>query len=218
MQLSSHIRRVLWLAPHIAVVLCVALPVFADTVVNFQQTILPGPNSIDVVDDAGEIVAQPRIDLSPTVISSVLGTSKQKLRIMNPARDVEWSVTIAPVDGPRSLWKSSGATFDTNDTSDIDGPDTDTSGGRLSIDPSLADIESIVDPDNCPTSDLSLGTPSSFSEYDSAFSSISLVSGSARLASYCGWDISGIRVQQTLPYILPESADPFHLHLVITIM
>lgn len=196
---------------------CIAWPVFARTVVTFQQTILPGPNSVDVVDENGNPSEHPTIPLTPTVLSSVLGTPQQQLRIMNPARNIEWSVTVAPINGPHALWENAeGGSYDMNDSSIVDGPDADTAGGELSIDPSTARIVPVTNPTDCPTTDLSLGTASSFNEYNTQFSSISLVSGTARYAAYCGWDVSGIRVKQTVPPQLPNGT--YRLHLVITIM
>lgn len=193
----------------------VLYPVFARTT-TFTQTIIPAPQSARIVDERGEDIVAPTITLTPTIVNGVLGTDDERLRIANPVRDAEWSVTIAPVDGPRALWTGSRSRYDMNDAGPEDGPDIDVSGGRLSIDPSSARIQSVTNAKSCPVEGLSLGSPSSFSEYHPAYGSISLLSGSAMYASYCMWDVTGVRIQQDVPHDLPR--EQYGIHLVITIL
>lgn len=183
---------------------------------TFTQVILPRPQAVTVVDEAEQPVTQPTVLLTPKVLSAVLGTQKQRLRIMNPARDVDWSVTIAPSDGPGALWQSSVATYDVNDQGISDGPDEDVSGGKLTIDPSHAQIRPIVDIGDCPATGLSLGSTASFDEYNTKVSSITLLSGSAVYTSYCGWDVTGIHLQQVVPNAQPDGT--YVLNLTITII
>lgn len=183
---------------------------------TFTQVILPRPQAVAVVDEAEQPITQPTIALTPKIVSAVLGTPQQRLRIMNPTRDVDWSVTIAPSEGPGALWQSNVAAYDVNDQGVSDGPDEDTSGGKLTIDPSHAQIQSIEDVGDCPATGLSLGSLSSFDEYNTAVSSITLLSGSAVYTSYCGWDVTGIRLQQVVPSAQPDGT--YVLHLTITII
>lgn len=200
----------------VVVVLFASNTARANNATTFTQTIVPGPQVIHVVDDAGSIIEKPVIPLTPTVLNSVLGTPEQKLRIMNPTHDADWSVTIAPTEGPDALWVSSLASYDVNDQNQNDGPDPDTQGGRLSIDPSRATVQAIPGIGDCPSTSLSLGSASSFDAYNPVFSSITLLSGSALFTAYCGWDVTGIHVQQIVPPNLPH--DIYKLHLTITII
>lgn len=190
--------------------------VTAQTTAQFTQIIVPSAQAVDIVDENGQSVEKPVLALSPTILSTLLGTTQQKLRIMNPMRGAEWSVTIAPADGPGALWHSETAEYDVNDNDQEDGADADVQGGALSIDPSRADIQTILNSRECPSNVLSLGTPATFNEYNPQYSSISLISGSALYASYCGWDVTGIRLRQVVPPQLPDGQ--YGIHLVLTIL
>lgn len=199
-------------------------PVLAKTVTQFTQTILNGPQSIEIIDESGTSVAAPAVTIAlpessplPQVVTAVLGSAQQRIRILNPSVDTPWSVSIAATQGPTALWSDGSNTYDYNDSQDgSDGPDPDTRGGALAIDPSSSVLAAYPSNGNCPSTGLSLGTPSSFNEHGQEVSSVTLISGSPVVAAYCQWDVTGIKLQQIVPGQQPPSQ--YNLDFTITII
>ncbi|MCA9327514.1 hypothetical protein KDA14_03220, partial [Candidatus Saccharibacteria bacterium] len=85
-----------------------------------------GALSVDVVDSGGGLIASPQFDFTTlstvfgcTASTGSLGTSSQRIRIANQSAGSSWTMSIAPTDGPTTLWRNVGDTaqYDFNDIS-----------------------------------------------------------------------------------------------------
>ncbi len=166
----------------------------------------PGELSVDVVDSGGVSVGSPTVNFSTTTfpfetttISGTLGVASQKIRVTNTTGSSEWSLSLAPTSGSTAAWTSLGDTYDFNDsnTNGTDDADTDTKGGRLTVNPTGITITPLA-PCNS-TSGVSGGSSASFREIATAVSSITLASASVAASGSCVWDITGVGLSQVIP-------------------
>jgi len=199
--------------------------VLASNAVTFSQTINDGTLSIDIVDNSGNTVSSPSATFGGLTFSfnsqtatGTLGTSSQRIRVYNPTGTNTWTASIAATGGPTALWTSGSDTYDFNDShSDgTDDADTDTVGGRLTVDPSVGTVAGVPDNTTCsPTTGITKGSSSAFREIASAVSSITLLSGGASATPYCRWDLTGVSLSQVIPP--SQATGTYNLSFTVTI-
>jgi len=178
-----------------------------------------GTLSVDIVDGNGSPVASPTMGMATTSFSFVyqnssgtFGTSTQKVRVSNLASNPQWSLSLAANDGPTAFWDGATTDYDFNDptANAQDGADSDSLGGRLTLDPSQA---SVSPQSGCSTDGISLGSLSGFAE--GTVDSLTLVSSGSESDLDCYWDIVGISVSQTIP--AEQATDSYSLDMTLTI-
>lgn len=156
---------------------------------------------IDIVNANNITVANPKVTFPTKTFSfanitsaTKLGTSAEKIQI-TAGQSTAWAVSIAASGGPTTGWSNgSGIKYDYNDTGAMDSiTDTDTLGGKLTINPSTAVITAL---EGCTNTGLSLGKSSVFLEDKT--NSITLISSTGS-ASACRWDLTGISMSQIIP-------------------
>jgi subtilisin family serine protease len=172
-----------------------------------QTSILSsGTLSIDIVDAAGNPVANPSVTLNQasysfddTISTGILGASTQKIRLANGSNLV-WTVSIAATDGPFALW-SDGASnsFDFNDSS---------GGGQLTLDPSVA---TVVRADGGSTSGVTLGSNNAFLQ--GSVDNITLYFGYLTALNEM-YDLTGVVLSQFIP--AQKQSGSYGLNLILT--
>lgn len=191
---------------------------------SFSQTISDGSQSVDIVDAGGTTVGSPSVTFSSATFSTssqtvtgTLGTSSERIRVYNPTSDATWTIAIAATGGSTATWNDGSHTYDFNDsnTDGTDDADTDTKGGRLTVNPAAGTRAGSPDNTACPITDLTLGSSSSFREVASAVSSITLLTGGSSATTYCTWDLTGVGLSQVLPPSQPSGA--YTLSFTITL-
>jgi len=180
-----------------------------DFVMGSIRFLLPpsGILTTDIVDETGTSVATPSITFGASQVgftcqptTGTLGTSSQKIRISNSTGNASWTLTIAALLGNTALWDSGTNTYDFNDSAGAppgcsDGGDTDSVPGQLTFDFSSATITPQA---GCSNTGITLGTNTGFVEGSTDNIVVAQASGSAQ--TNCYWDITGISVQQTIPF------------------
>ncbi len=180
--------------------------VLASNASSFSQTISDGSQSVDIVDASGVTVGSPGVtfggltfSFSSQTATGTLGASAQRIRVYNPTADDTWSVTIAATSGTTSVWTSGGNTYDFNDSNSdgTDDADTDSKGGRLTVDPSVGTLAAVSP--CASTTNVSKGSSNSFKEVATAVTSITLLTGASGSTAYCRWDFTGVSLSQVIP-------------------
>ncbi len=183
---------------------------------------LTTPLAVSIVDSGGSTVGSPSVGFSSTTFpfaatttTGTLGTSSQKIRVSNGTGVGTWSVTMAPTSGSTGLWTSGGNTYDFNDSnsSGSDDADTDTKGGRLTVNPAGITVTPVSP--CASTTGVSAGSSSSFREIATAVSSITLASASSGASGFCTWDVTGVGLSQVIPGRQPTGT--YTLSFTITI-
>lgn len=202
-----------------------ALLVFASSATTFSQTISDGSLSVDIVDGSAVTVGSPAVafggltfSFSSQTATGTLGAASQKIRVFNPTSTATWSVSMAATSGATALWTTGSVTYDFNDsnTDGTDDADTDTKGGRLTVDPSVATVAGVPDNSTCsPSTGITKGSSSSFKEVATAVTSITLLSGGASATTYCRWDMTGVSLSQVVP--ASQVSGTYSLSFTITI-
>lgn len=188
---------------------CQALLVFASNATTFSQVISDGALSVDIVDGSAVTVGSPAVtfggltfSFSTQTATGTLGAASQKIRVFNPTSTATWSVSIAATGGATALWTTGSVTYDFNDsnTDGTDDADTDTKGGRLTVDPSVSTVAGVPDNSTCsPSTGITKGSSASFKEVATAVTSITLLSGGGSATPYCRWDMTGVGLSQVIP-------------------
>jgi len=171
---------------------------------TFNSGCVGGSLVTDIVDAGGSPVASPTVALTTAPFgfnyqtsTGTFGVSSQKIRVTNSTGTAPWTLSVAAASGPSSFWNGASSDYDYNDptASAVDGVDTDSLGGQLSVNPSVGTITPEV---GCTSTGISMGSSSSFSEPGSV-NSITVVSASGSADVDCYWDITGVGVSQTIP-------------------
>ena len=173
----------------------------ADTT-QLSQVISDGTLDIAIVDSSGVTVSSPAVSFTaasfaftPATTTATLGASAERLRVSNPTGTATWSLALAATSGSTASWSDGSDNMDFNDPSySEDGPDADSLGGRLAVDPSGGTIAGVS---GCSVSNVSLGSASAFDE--GVTDSITLFSASASASTYCRWDLTGVSMSQSIP-------------------
>ncbi len=151
-------------------------------------------------------------------MTGTLGTSSQRIRVYNPTSDATWTIAIAATGGATAVWSDGGSnTYDFNDSNSdgTDDGDTDTRGGRLTVNPAAGTRAGSPDNTACPITDLTLGSSSSFREVSSAVNSITLLTGGSSAAAYCTLDLTGDGHSQVIP--ASQTSASYTLSFTITL-
>lgn len=166
-----------------------------------------GALSADIVDAGGTPVGAPTVAMSSASFSfndqistGSFGTSGQKIRVDNGTGTATWTLSLAPNAGATSFWDGASSDYDFNDPTAgaLDGGDTDSLGGQMTVDPSTS---TITPEGGCTLTNISSGSSGSFNE--GVTNSITLASAATGADTGCYWDITDIDISQTIP---PEQA------------
>ena len=186
-----------------------------------EVKITSGTLSVGFVNSLGVGVASPTsIFGGVTAVTSswqpsygTLGSSSQKLRVYNDLATNGWSASIAATNGPTALWDRSDhlAKYDFNEAAPYDGPDSDSLGGGLGVDPSVATVTS---PTGCSTSGISLGSQTAFSE--GTTDSISLFAANSTAAMGCAYDLSSVGLVQVIP--ASQATGTYTIDMTVTVV
>lgn len=214
----------------VAGVLCCVGSTLASSTSNFQITINPGTLSVDIADTTNSYasVASPSVSFGTSTFSfncqtpgatGTFGTATQAIYVQNPdAADNGWTVSLA-ASSPTAFWDSTGTDLDFNDGAGSpagcsDGGDADSLAGRMSVNPAAGTL-SIAQCDACTTSNVSLGSSSSYSQ--GVTDSITILTGAAASNDVGDWYVTGVTVSQTLPAEQPTATD-YDINMVLSII
>lgn len=171
---------------------------------QLSQVINAGTLDVGIVDTNGDPVASPAVAFAAKTFSfdyqtstATLGAASEKIRVSNPTTTATWSLTIAATSGITTVWTDGGSnTYDFNDSTAlaVDGADTDSVGGQLSIDPTAGTI-ALISPYT--TTGVSKGSSSAFEE--GVTNSITVLSADGTANAPGRWDYTGASLSQTLP-------------------
>lgn len=199
--------------------------VFASNATSFSQAINDSTQSVDIVDASGNTVGSPGVtfgaltfSFSSQTATGTLGASAQRIRVYNPTGDATWSITVAATSGTSSLWTAGGNTYDYNDsnTNGTDDADSDSKGGRLTVNASGGTVAGVPDDTTCsPSTGITKGSSAAFQDVSTSVTSITLLTGGATATTYCRWDFTGISLSQVVP--ASQAAATYSLSFTITI-
>lgn len=188
-----------------------------------QITTSDGVFQTDIVDSGGVAVANPSVTMSSaikdiycTTTTGTLGTSGQRMRVVNHSSNRSWTLSIAATDGNTALWNDGSALFDFNDTSGAPpgcsaGSDADVYAGQLGFGFGSA----TVSPESgCSSTDISLGSSAGFEE--GVTDSVTLMSAGATAEMGCYWDLQNVDLSQTIPP--GQAAGDYSIDLTITVV
>lgn len=208
----------------LTIVMCLGLFIFhlsstlAASTPQFSQTINAGSLGIDIVDASSASVASPAVtfgsmtfDFDAATTTGTLGTASEKMRVSNPTATASWTLALAATSGNTTRWSDAGSNFiDFNDTAfSEDGSDTDSTGGRLAVDPSGGTIAGVS---GCSATNVSLGSSSSFDE--GTTDSITVMSANGSASTFCRWDLTAISLTQSIP--AGQSGATYTLDMTLT--
>ena len=180
-----------------------------------------GSLTADIVDNLGVSVASPSITFNPLIFSfnfqtatGTLGSSTQKIRVSNSTANPQWSLSIAATAGPTTYWQGATSNYDFNDptANAVDGPDADTFGGQMTINPATG---TLTPSGGCTNTGLTLGSSGAFNQ--GSLDSITLVTAGASSGTSCYWDLTGVGVSQTIPAEQAVASD-YNLNMTLSII
>ncbi len=178
-----------------------------------------GTLSVDIVDGAGSSVASPFLEMGGANVSfsnqtatGTFGISSQKIRVDNGTGTAVWTLSLAADSGATALWDGT-TDYDFNDptANAVDGADTDSFGGQMTVDPSSS---TITPEGGCTLTNISSGGSSSYSE--GVTDAITIASASSGADTNCYWDITDIDISQTIPAEQP--ADSYTIDMTLSII
>ena len=205
--------------------------VYAQTAnTTFRITISAASLAVSIVDASGTAVDSPLVTFGDVVRASdcmtataTLGETTQRIRVTNPgASDSGWKLSIA-ANATTSLWESQGDSskqFDFNDVGDSSSlgcsdlsssGDTDSAGGQLTIDPSVATLAGV---NSAATTGISKGSTASFAE--GTLDSIDLLTAGSNSLNFGAWELQGVGLSQKIPASQDVATD-YQLTLVLTV-
>lgn len=186
---------------------------------TYPRILLTGDLGVSIVDASGVDVTTPIVPFSSTVTTTTLcntstatlGVSSQRIRVTNALVTNGWNVSIAATAGPTSLWNSGASFYDYNDSSGCsDGGDSDSWGGRLTVNPSTA---TVTPSGSCTSTGVSKGVSTAFSE--GTTNAITLLSADASSQRFCYWDVTGVALSQQVP--ARTQAGSYNLDMTVTV-
>ncbi|MBM3210026.1 hypothetical protein FJZ39_01630 [Candidatus Saccharibacteria bacterium] len=180
------------------------------TAVAEIRTADPTALSLSFVDGASTTVSSPGATLSPTFVSDACQTTSGllvnqdtlRLRINQTGAKGNWSLSVAPTDGPTALWtRSDGqARYDFNDSSGSpagcgSGSDGDGFAGQMGVD--LTNLMYQPQTQAC-VGGVFLGYQGE-AKFSESVQALSILSVNDTAGSNCYRDVYGIGVSQTIP-------------------
>jgi hypothetical protein len=178
--------------------------------------------SVGIVDAGGSPVTAPAVPFNALnsmllcqTSTATLGTVSEKVRVSNTTANGNWTLSIAATGGSGTVWSNGSATYDYNDGTGqpslcLDGADSDTKAGQLTID---ASASTIAPQSGCSAAGIAKSSSTSFSE--GSVDTINLLSASSSQTS-CYFDITGIGLSQRVPGETPASGSSYVINLTLT--
>lgn len=182
---------------------------------------VPGPLTVDIVDESGASVASPSVNMTTAnvsldcqTITGTFGTAAQRVRVNNATAAPGWTLSAAITAGSTAVWSSGTSQYDYNDPGGtpsgcLDSGDADMFAGRLNIQPGTG---TITPKSGCGGTGINLGPTTAFSE--GTTDAVTLASASIGAATNCYWDITGLNLSQTIPAEAP--AGNYTLNITLT--
>ncbi|MBU1176852.1 hypothetical protein KKH96_00140 [Patescibacteria group bacterium] len=196
--------------------------VLASGTSTFGQTINVGTLSTDIVDAAYSSVASPAVAMNAVTFSFAyqtatgsFGSATEQIYVSNSdAADGGWTLAVAP-SATTAFWDSAGTDFDFNDStaSAGDGADTDTLGGQMTVDPSVATLATSTCA-SCVITNITKGASTAYVE--GATNSVTLLTAAVASDDIGKWTLQGVSISQTIPAEQPAASD-YTLNMVLTV-
>lgn len=217
-------KNVLIIVLTLALTLMGVLRVYAANTSNFQQTINPGTLVVDIVDGSFVTVASPSVTFPAATFSFVcqtntatFGTVTERIYIQNPdSADNGWTVSIAG-SATTALWDGAASDYDFNDPTTsgcADGADTDGVGGQMTIDASVATLNT-GNCASCVTTNITKGSSTAFNE--GTTDSVTLLNAAAGSSDVGDWLLTGVEVSQKIPAEQGAASD-YNIDMVVSIV
>ncbi len=188
------------------------------TVIPQITTAAGGSVSADIVDSGGTPVGSPSVTMNSVIVTighqsatGIFGQANQKIRVTNNSGNAQWTLSLAADGGATSFWDGTSTDYDFNDpTANAgDGADSDSLGGRMSLNPSVGTLAG-----TCGTTGVTKWSSASFSE--GSIDSIALLTAWAGADTQCYWDFTGIDISQTIPGEKPTGSYSINMTLTAT--
>lgn len=188
----------------------------------YSEAAFTGSLSTGFVDAAMNEVATPSVPFANHttstgecgLVTAMLGTTSQRLRIENDLVTNGWNVSIAATAGPTTLWAAGSNRYDFNDPM-LDGcgdnNDSDAYAGQLQVKPAAMTLTPYQT--GCGTTGLSSGPDTKFDE--GVTDAITLVSGSSSSVRFCHWDALSVGLEQRIP--AKTSPGSYTIDMTVTI-
>jgi len=149
--------------------------------------------AVEFVDSSGSAVANPVVDFGVSSVSfdeqyvgAELGTTNQRIRVINGRNEAMWTLTLQAKNGPSALWLADSNGYDFNDAG---------GEGFLEVDPSGAVISSVFPANSA--NGLNRGSSAVFSQGVLDFINIASASNTADAPGI--WEFTGIDLMQMIP-------------------
>lgn len=191
---------------------------------QFNQTINPGVLSVAIVDSLYSTVVSPAVtfgvvpfSLACQTSTGTLGTASEQLYVQNPdGADNGWVMSIAG-NSVSSVWDGTPSDYDFNDPTSsgcLDGGDSDSFGGQMTINPSGATL-AVGQCSSCSTSNISLGSSAAFNQ--GTLDNITLLNASASSNDIGDWTLRGVSVSQTIPKEQAVASD-YDIPMIVSVV
>ena len=179
-----------------------------------------GQLTTDIVDAGEASVASPTIGLSSfgvsfskQTVTGTFGVAAQKVHVFNSTINPRWTLALAATSGPTALWTAGANHYDFNDptANAADGPDADTYGGQMTVNPAAGTLTPMS---GCANTGVTIGSSSAFSE--GVTNSVTLLTAGSSAAIDCYWDLTGVGISQTVPAEQPAGSYALNMTLTVT--
>ncbi len=181
-----------------------------------------GSLTADIVNASYAPVANPSMAMSSTNfnfscqnVTGSFGSSSEQIYVNNTGVAGGWTLTLA-AQAPTDYWNGGTVNYDFNDSTSAgcaDGGDTDSLGGQMTIDPSVATL-AVGGCSGCTTANISKGGAAAFSE--GVTNNITLLSASAAANNVGDWTLRDVAISQKIPAEQPVGSYSVNMVLSIT--
>lgn len=197
--------------------------VLASGTSEFGQTINAGSLSTDIVNSSYVTVGSPTVtmgaetfDFACQTSTGTFGAAEQLIYVSNPdAADGGWTLDLA-ASATTAVWDSAGTDFDFNDDTGsgcTDGADTDSLGGQMTVDPSVATL-AVGQCSSCAVTNITKGSSTAFVE--GTTDSVELLNAAAGSDDIGDWKLTGVSISQKIPAEQPAASD-YTLSMVLSV-
>lgn len=180
---------------------------------QYPEILATGGLSLSVVDAGGSIVTNPQVAFPLAYAttacqnsSAPFGVPAQKLRVRDDRSGGNWSLSIAATGGPAAEWSSASGSYSFNNAA---GTPAGCQNGQLSMDFSSALTTPAMG--GCSANNITPGVSSAFT----GGTALTLAS-SASADRFCGWDFTGITLNQAIPGATPTGE--YSLDTTVTLL
>jgi len=179
--------------------------------------------STDIVDASYVSVGSPTMAMNTTTfdfacqtVTGSFGTTSEQIYVNNDnGADNGWTLTLA-AQATTSVWDSTGTDYDFNDPTGsgcTDGGDSDSLGGQMTVDPSVATL-AVGQCGSCTTNNISKGNSASFNE--GTTDTITLLTATSASDNVGDWTLQGVSISQKIPAEQPAASD-YSINMVLTV-